>query len=135
MNEDIKNEDFDLCPHGRHIGAVCIPCAEEAGAKPGNLKVDDRPYTNGTLPWPSDEINSPLHYTVGGYEAIDVIRAKLTPEEYIGGLKWQIMKYIMRANYKGHHDADCKKAAWYAEELRQFISDLESATSAEGSDK
>ena len=66
-----------------------------------------------------DEVNSPEHYTVGGHEAIDVIRAKLTPEEYRGYLKGNILKYVMRSNYKGQHDADCKKGAWYSEELKQ----------------
>ena len=32
----------------------------------------------------NDIINNPQHYKVGGYEAIDVIRAKLTPEEFRG---------------------------------------------------
>lgn len=64
------------------------------------------------------EVDSPDHYTVGGYEAIDVIRAKLTPEEYRGYLKGNILKYVMRSNYKGQHDTDCKKVAWYSEELK-----------------
>ena len=25
--------EYESCPHGRHIGGVCIPCAEEAGGK------------------------------------------------------------------------------------------------------
>jgi hypothetical protein len=49
-----------------------------------------------------DKINNPMHYTVGGYEAIDVIKAKLTPEEYRGACKANVLKYLMRANYKGH---------------------------------
>jgi len=38
MNEDIKNEDFNLCPHGRHNTAVCIPCAEEEYVDPFDMK-------------------------------------------------------------------------------------------------
>lgn len=67
------------------------------------------------------DVYSPAHYTVGGYEAIDIIRAKLTPEEYRGYCKGNILKYVMRANYKGHHDQDCKKAAWYGEELGKCV--------------
>ena len=120
---------YEACPHGRHIGAYCEPCAVEAGAAPGNLKIEykyeeERP----------DQVNNPLHYSVGGYEAIDVIRAKLTPEEYIGGLKWQIMKYVMRANYKSHHKEDLLKAAWYAKELERFLKDLDSVTNVERGD-
>ena len=69
----------------------------------------------------TDDVNSPSHYTVGGFEAIDVIRAKLTPEEYRGYLKGAMLKYLMRANYKDQHDKDCLKAQWYANELARFI--------------
>jgi len=65
------------------------------------------------------EVNSPVHYTVGGYEALDVIKAKLSPEEFAGYCKGNILKYIMRANYKGHHDTDIEKAAFYSRELAE----------------
>jgi hypothetical protein len=68
-----------------------------------------------------DEVNSPAHYTVGGYEALDVIKAKLTPEEFIGYCKGNILKYLMRANYKGSHDTDCSKATYYAAEMEEAI--------------
>lgn len=68
-----------------------------------------------------DCVDKPIHYTVGGYEAIDVIKAKLTPEEWVGGLKWQVLKYLMRANYKGQHNNDCLKAEYYAKELGNAI--------------
>lgn len=64
-----------------------------------------------------DEPTSPDYYKVGGYEALDIIKAKLTPKEWVGYLKGNILKYLMRANYKGHHDLDCGKAAYYAKEL------------------
>jgi hypothetical protein len=70
-----------------------------------------------THPPRDDIINNPQHYKVGGYEAIDVIRAKLTPEEYRGYCKGNVLKYVMRANYKEHHDQDCEKARYYMEEL------------------
>jgi hypothetical protein len=72
-----------------------------------------------------DAVNHPQHYKVGGYEAIDVIRAKLTPEEYRGYCKGAMLKYLMRANYKGSHDQDCEKAEWYAKELVKACQDAE----------
>ena len=72
-----------------------------------------------------DEVNNPQHYTVGGYEALDVIKAKLTPEEYRGYCKGNILKYVMRANYKGHHDTDCDKAQYYAQELSNALENKE----------
>lgn len=69
----------------------------------------------------SDLVNSPNHYTIGGIEAIDVIRAKLTPEEYVGYCKGSILHYLMRSNWKGEHDQDCRKAEWYAKELARAV--------------
>lgn len=66
-------------------------------------------------------VDKPDHYTVGGFEALHVIKAKLTPEEYRGFLKGSILKYMMRSNYKGSHDTDCSKARFYAVELEEFI--------------
>lgn len=68
-----------------------------------------------------DIINSPSHHTAGGIEAIDVMRAKLTPEEFRGFLKGNVLKYVMRANHKGNHDEDIKKAGWYLNELRNLV--------------
>ena len=64
-----------------------------------------------------DVVNNPKHYTVGGYEAIDVMKAKLSPDEWRGACKANVLKYLMRANYKGHHDQDCEKALFYMKEL------------------
>ena len=78
-------------------------------------------YFNGLCDADAEEVNSPDHYTIGGMETIDVLRAKLTPEEYRGYLKGNILKYLCRANYKGKHDQDILKAEWYASELAQFV--------------
>lgn len=68
-----------------------------------------------------DMVNNPRHYTVGGYESLDVIKAKLSPEEYRGFCKGNVLKYVMRSNYKGHHDQDCDKALFYAKELSNAL--------------
>ena len=64
-----------------------------------------------------EEVVSPNHYTVGGMEALEVIKAKLTLEEYRGYCKGNALKYLMRANYKGKHNQDCEKAEYYIQEL------------------
>lgn len=56
---------------------------------------------------------SPSYYDVGGISVNDVIRAKLTPEEYAGWCKGNILKYTMRAKYKEDEQKDLKKAADY----------------------
>lgn len=61
-----------------------------------------------------DVITRPHHYTEhGGIEVIDILKAVLTPEEFRGYLKGNILKYTARERKKGG-DKDMKKAAWYA---------------------
>jgi len=65
----------------------------------------------------SDMVNSPDHYTHNGIEAINVIEAKLTGEQYEGYLQGSTMKYLLRSNYKGKRNEDLKKAQWYLNTL------------------
>ena len=69
----------------------------------------------------SDPIN-PEHYKAGGIETIAFIKAKLTPEEYAGYLKGNVIKYVSRASYKGAELVDLQKATWYINELTEFLS-------------
>ena len=62
-----------------------------------------------------DMVNSPPHYTAGGIETIDYIKAKLSPEGYRGYLQGNLLKYASRIGKKGPDDAG--KAAWYAHRL------------------
>lgn len=64
----------------------------------------------------ADMVNSPPHYTSGGIETIDAIQAALTPEEFRGFLKGNVMKYTFRERLKGGTE-DLKKAAWYLNRL------------------
>ena len=60
-----------------------------------------------------DPVNAPAHYTQGGIECIDAIKAMLTPEEFRGYLKGNAMKYQWRERHKGNSQQDLAKAAWY----------------------
>ena len=60
-----------------------------------------------------DMVNSPSHYQLDGFEAIDIIKAVLTPEEYRGYLKGNTLKYIIREPYKGNPAQDVSKAKWH----------------------
>lgn len=64
----------------------------------------------------SDDINHPAHYTAGKVECIDAIEAALTPEEYRGYLKGNILKYTWRERQK-EGDKAMGKARWYLERL------------------
>lgn len=66
-------------------------------------------------------VDHPSHY--GGkdnpYEVIKVLEAWLTPDEYIGFLKGNAIKYLARHRQKGG-DEDLRKAEWYQRELNRF---------------
>lgn len=65
----------------------------------------------------ADPVNHPAHYKVGGIETIDFIKAKLTPEEFRGYLKGNVLKYASRAGHKNDAVEDAGKLAWYANRL------------------
>ena len=64
----------------------------------------------------TDNINHPDHYTKGDIECIDALRAALTPEEFRGYCKGNILKYIWRERYKGGIES-LRKANWYMQWL------------------
>jgi hypothetical protein len=68
-----------------------------------------------------EEVNSPDHYTAGGIEVIDYLKAKLTPEEYRGFLRGNAIKYLSRAGMKGPSLTDYRKALWYLEQLANEV--------------
>lgn len=61
----------------------------------------------------TDNVNHPAHYKVGGIETIDFLEAKLTPEEFRGYLRGNVLKYLSRAGNKGNYEEDMLKARWY----------------------
>ena len=74
----------------------------------------ERAYKENT-PVAADPVNSPDHYTVGGIETIDFIEAKLSPEEFAGYCRGNMLKYIARAGHKDDAGQDMRKALWYGE--------------------
>lgn len=68
----------------------------------------------------SEDINKPEHYTKGGIEVLDFIKAKLSTEEYRGFLIANILKYVSRAPLKGGIK-DYKKAQFYLNKLVEMV--------------
>lgn len=66
----------------------------------------------------ADSVNQPSHYTEGGIETIDFIRAKLTVEQFEGYCLGNAMKYLSRAGKKEDASKDKAKAEWYLQHLR-----------------
>jgi hypothetical protein len=69
-----------------------------------------------------EQVNQPPHYTDGGIETIDYLRAKLTPDEFKGFCKGNALKYISRAGKKSTDELeDYRKAKWYLDKLIETI--------------
>lgn len=64
-----------------------------------------------------DGVNHPNHYNNGKYEVIDIIEDVLTPEEFKGFLKGNVIKYICRAGHKDDEIKDLCKCDWYLDDL------------------
>ena len=58
----------------------------------------------------SDDINSPAHYTKGGIECIDYLRAKMSHEEFVGFVRGNAIKYLTRMMDKNDAFEDAKKS-------------------------
>lgn len=61
----------------------------------------------------TDAVLQPKHYMQGSHECIDEIKAMLSPEEFRGFLKGNVIKYRYRANLKNGEE-DLAKADNYA---------------------
>ena len=68
-----------------------------------------------------DNVNNPNHYTVGGIEVVDILKAKLSKKEFQGFCKGNILKYVCRGSHKNGLE-DYKKASVY---LQWLIEDIE----------
>ena len=66
-----------------------------------------------------DAVNHPSHYMAGKTEVIDVIEdwVKAAPDAVVGGLQWQVIKYISRMWLKKDPYEDARKAQWYLNRL------------------
>lgn len=63
---------------------------------------------------------NPSHYKQGKYEVIDILKDQLSKEELKGFCKANILKYLLRADYKNGFE-DYSKAAWYLNYLLKTL--------------
>ena len=104
-----------LKPHLQSGKVVCVD---------GIYCVPDQPGATAKAAAPAksvasvaDPVKSPAHYTSGGIELVDILRAKLTPEELRGFFKGNVIKYLLRAEHKGgaeDYQKGCVYANWLA---------------------
>ena len=71
----------------------------------------------------NDPVNHPGHY--GGkdniYETIKVLEARLTRDEFIGAMKFNVYKYNDRAKLKGNELENYEKAQFYQNYLVDYM--------------
>jgi hypothetical protein len=68
-----------------------------------------------------DEVNNPDHYANGNIECIEYLQDNLPYEAFLGGLEWNIKKYMHRWRYKSKPVQDLKKARWYLDKLIETL--------------
>ena len=68
----------------------------------------------------TDNVNHPPHYNKGSVECIQAIQAMLTPDEFVGYLRGNSLKYRWRMRYKSNPVQDMEKAEWYEKKLKHF---------------
>ena len=68
-----------------------------------------------------DMVDSPSHYMLfPDAQVIDIIEKALSPQEYMGYLKGNVLKYRLRAGDKGDLVEDINKAHKYQDWLREL---------------
>lgn len=61
-----------------------------------------------------DPVNHPAHYTAGGIECIDAIRAAAGSDAvFVDYCRLTAIKYSWRSGLKANHAEDLRKGAWY----------------------
>jgi hypothetical protein len=68
-----------------------------------------------------DVVNQPKHYNTGTIECIEAIKASMSPLEFLGYLKGNVLKYTWRYSYKGKPQEDIDKARWYLSRLQEEL--------------
>ena len=139
---------YSECGTGNADGSITQTQDVSAGTggtgRGGERNVDEAPWFNpvdeckdGFCPMPApklvvakpevDMVNHPPHYVNDKktIETIDKIEdaVQFAPNAVLGGLQWQVIKYIDRMWDKEDPKKDAKKAMWYLNRLIQKLED------------
>lgn len=102
-------------PGFKALNELFAPVEEDQGCKDGFCPLPSL-KTQEAKP---DLVNHPPHYASGAIECIEAIETQLTPEEFRGYCKGNIVKYVWREKSKGQTES-LKKAKWYLDRLISF---------------
>lgn len=75
-----------------------------------------------------DSATSPEHYKKGGLQVISILKKKMSPEEFKGFCKGNVLKYVLRADDKNGSE-DLEKALVYLKWLIKAKKEEENAHS------
>lgn len=117
--EEINSDEIQ-CWIGENFDTLCRAWLDgyEAEEEPNKEAVKQANETVKTLAHAlgHDVVNSPNHYTAGGIETIDYIKAKMTSDQFAGYCTGNILKYISRYPFKNGVE-DLEKSKVYLEWL------------------
>lgn len=117
---------------GRSTTTSQFDLGTRGSGRESNRDVEETPWFNpveieckdGFCPMPQlkvDMVNHPPHYAnpKKKVETIDKIEdaVQFAPNPVVGGLQWQVLKYMDRLWDKGNPKQDASKALWYLERL------------------
>jgi len=86
-----------------------------------HFKFDDKLVWIPTPASPADIQIGGSHYKNLSVQPWSALKSWLTPEEYIGFLRGNIIKYQARAHHKDSFTENLEKAAHYQQELTEFM--------------
>jgi len=86
-----------------------------------NGKAASAAWVEQTTTTQNDPVHNPAHYTAGAIECIDYMQDVLTPDEFRGYLRGQVIKYQHRLMAKGNPAQDAAKLVWYANRLAEQL--------------
>ena len=84
--------------------------------KPTETEWDLSDYDFAESDVEQDNVNNPSHYADSAIECIDAMQAMLTPEQFVGYLRGNILKYQWRYEKKNGIE-DLRKSQWYLDKL------------------
>lgn len=130
LNKRIPKDKYPCytCMHGTYNGRsnefLPIPpqCLEEA-LKPNITPSEAVVVFTDVKPSHQEDNVNPSHYTFGGIETIDYLKANMTLEGFIGFLQGNVLKYVSRYNKKNGLE-DLKKAKWYLDRLTDTYEEM-----------
>jgi hypothetical protein len=111
-------EPFDNCANNDETCSLCDGCSKEDMEMWESKDVDIQTVSMSIGATAAKDPKA-RYYDHGGIETLDIIKAKLTPDQYQGWLLGNVIKYSCRANYKEQFSRDIEKTEFYSAELRR----------------